>query len=93
MTRSKLLGILALSGLAGAASFGVAPAAAERVIRSGPSGTCISSPHETGRVRRMPGLAATTARPRNPSEDHFVHCSEASADDVPAAGRGYAPRR
>ena len=37
---------------------------------------CIAGPHEPLRVRRLPGVAATTSRPRNPLEDSLPHCTD-----------------
>ena len=40
---------------------------------------CIEGPHEPLRVRRLPGVAATSSRHRDPLEDAYLHC-----DDLPA---------
>jgi len=36
---------------------------------------CIAGPHEPLRVRKLPGVAATTSKPRNPLEDSLPHCT------------------
>jgi hypothetical protein len=73
--------ILVLSVLA--SPIAIAPARAERVV-IGSEGPCIAGPHETGRIRRLPAGPATTARPRNPAEDQFIHCSDATGEEAPA---------
>lgn len=40
---------------------------------------CIEGPHESLRIRRLPGAPATTSRHRDPLEDAYLHC-----DDLPA---------
>jgi hypothetical protein len=79
--RSELVASLASSALL----FG--PVHAERLVTT-PDGSCLAGAHEMGRIRRQPGAPATSHGPRNPTEDHFVHCSDALADDAPADSPG-----
>lgn len=44
---------------------------------------CIPGPHDPSRVRRLPGVAATTSRPRNPLEDERPHCVERGGETAP----------
>ena len=41
---------------------------------------CIAAPHEPLRVRRLPGVAATTSKPDNPIEDRLPHCGPEKGD-------------
>lgn len=50
---------------------------AEGKVITSERGTCIEGPHEPGRVRRLPGTAVSSSKPRNPSEDSYVHCESA----------------
>lgn len=66
--------------------------AAEGRIISSERGTCIDGPHELGRVRRLPGTAVTSSKPRNPSEDSYVHCMGVGGEAKPSpprAGRAW----
>jgi hypothetical protein len=42
--------------------------------------TCVAPPYEPLRVRRLPGVAATTSKPRNPLEDAHPPCITAKGD-------------
>lgn len=64
---------LAILGAALVAASASAQAAEGKLITS-ERGTCIEGPHEIGRVRRLPGTAVSSSKPRNPSEDSYVHC-------------------
>lgn len=50
------------------------PATSVRVMAVG---DCIPGPHAAGRVRRMPGQAMTSHKPRDPKEDGLPHCGDA----------------
>lgn len=80
MRTAAIITLLALVALA-ATDVG---AAEGRVVTS-ERGTCIEGPHEPLRVRRLPGTAVFSARPRNPLQDSYVHCEE------PAPGKQRAP--
>lgn len=52
---------------------------------------CIVGPHDPLRVRRLPGVAATTSRPRNPLEDERPHCLERGGEAAPNNQTGQKP--
>lgn len=52
---------------------------------------CIAGPHDPLRVRRLPGVAATTSRPRNPLEDEGPHCVERGGEAAPNNQTGQKP--
>jgi hypothetical protein len=41
---------------------------------------CVTPPYDPLRVRRLPGVAATTSKPRNPLEDVYPPCISAMDD-------------
>lgn len=86
--RTPVITILALAGLT-ATDVG---AAEGRVVTS-ERGTCIEGPHEPLRVRRLPGTAVFSARPRNPLQDSYVHCEEPAPAKQRAPSDGRSPPR
>jgi hypothetical protein len=72
-----------LSVALAATALSVQSADAERLIQT-PTGTCIEGSHRALKVRRLPGTPATSEKPRDPTEEQFVRCSEATADETPA---------
>ena len=85
MLRLAILSTAALFALATSATASASDKGA-RVIRP-ERGTCIQGTHEPLRVRRMPGVAATSDKPPSALEDAFVHCSEASVNKPNNNGR------
>lgn len=55
-------------------AFSGGPAAAERAPIRTEGGTCIPGPHDTGRLARLPGVAAMSDRHLERHEDAYVHC-------------------
>ena len=64
------------------------PAAARERLVTTSRGTCLTGPHDPMRIRRLPGTAVTTDRPRNPQEEAYVHCREAEAEEAPPSRDG-----
>lgn len=50
---------------------------------------CIPGPHEIGRTRKMPAVAATSAAPwfYLPSQDYYPHCRYDSQEEADRAAR------
>lgn len=50
---------------------------------------CIPGPHEIGRTRKMPGVAATSAAAwfYSPSQDYYPHCRYDSQEEADRAAR------
>lgn len=69
-----------------AAALLVPDAAASEQARAGADRGCIESPHEPLRVRRLPGTAVSSDRPRDPLQDTQIHCDD--EHDQPRASRG-----
>jgi len=46
---------------------------------------CVAPPYESLRVRRLPGVAETTSKPRNPLEDGYPPCISAKDDLIQRA--------
>lgn len=63
-----------------------APTSGQRSEARGERG-CIEGRHSAGRVERLPGVAASTARPRNPDADTEVHCERYDRRDRPGPDR------
>lgn len=47
---------------------------------------CIEGSHEPLRVRRLPGTAVSSDRPRDPLQDTQVHCDEEHGESRPGRG-------
>lgn len=67
-------------------------AAEGRVVTTTERGICIEGRHDPLQIRRLPGTAVSSAKPRNPSEDSYLHCREAPPDGRPAAPAGAGTR-
>lgn len=57
------------------------------------SGDCITAPHDPVRVRRLPGVAATSSKPRNPFEDYLPHCTAPSDGGSTGGRKNQEPQR
>lgn len=67
-------------------------AAAEGRVVTSERGSCIEGPHEPLRVRRLPGTAVSSSKPRNPLDDSYVHCEETFPSSTRAAPGSPRPR-
>ncbi len=64
------------------------PAVARERLVTTSRGSCLTEPHDPMRIRRLPGTAVMTDRPRNPHEEAYVHCREPEADEAPPTRNG-----
>ena len=57
------------------------PRAGHNIVRT-ERGACLDGHHSPMSVRKLPGTAVTSEKPRNPHEESFVHCGGSTPNDV-----------